>query len=364
MPRLNFSHIFTLLLATATFAHSVKSQNFPASIVNVVQAKTTALAPISWVSGTVVSKNDSKLAAEISGRLIHLVEIGSKVQRGDILAKIDDATLKIQLKENQASIKKAQATLSFLQSELKRKQALAKQNLSSITDLDKTQSERDIAQGDLTVAKSKLSQTQQQLIYSELKAPFNGLVVERLSNLGEYINNGTAIIRLVETSELEASVFMPITSYQFVKPTLDVQAPIAIKSALGDASVKIKALVPVANNRSHLMEARLDLSTLDWPIGLNIKVAIANGSTKNVLAIPRDALILRRDGISIFKVDKNNKAQKIIVNVGIGAGEWVEVIGKVKTGDNIIVRGSERLQPGQTVKIKSNNHELVSSKSN
>jgi len=362
MLRINSTKLFAILLTTASFSNTVMSQNFPASSVNVIQAKTTSLSPVSWVSGTVVSKNDSKLAAEISGRLTQLVEIGSKVQRGDILAKIDDATLQIQLKEHVASVKKAQATLTFLQSELKRKQSLAKQNLSSITDLDKTRSERDIAQGDLSVAESKLAQTQQQLTYSELKAPFNGLVVERLSNLGEYVNNGTAIVRLVQTSDLEASVFMPITSYQFVKPTLDSQTPIAITSALSNANVKIKSLVPVANNRSHLMEARLDLSSLDWPIGLNIKVAIANGSTKNVLAIPRDALILRRDGTSIFKVSKDNKAQQISVTVGVGAGEWVEVIGEVKAGDNIIVRGSERLQPGQAVKIKTNNHELISSK--
>jgi len=364
MLRLNFSYSLILLFTTATFSLSVLSQNFPAPSVNVVQAKTTALAPISWVSGTIVSKNDSKLAAVISGRLVDLVEIGKKVRRGDVLAKIDDKTLQIQLKEDQASVIKAQATLTYLQSELKRKQSLAKQNLSAITELDKTRSERDIAQGDLTVVKSKLAQTQQQLDYSQLKSPFDGLVVERLSNLGEYVNNGTAIIRLVETSELEASVFIPITSYQFVKSTYDARTPIAIKSALGNANVKIKSLVPVANNRSHLMEARLDLSKLDWPIGLNIKVAIANGSTKNVLAVPRDALILRRDGISIFKVGKDNKAQKIAVNVGIGAGEWVEIIGKVNPGDNIVVRGSERLQPGQAVQIKSNNQSLVSSQSN
>lgn len=364
MPRFYFSKTFVLLLTTISFSYSAMSQNFPAASVNVVTAKTKALSPISWVSGSVVSKNDSKIAAEISGRLVSLVAIGRKVQRGDILAKIDDKTLKIQLEQDQANVIKAQATLTYLQSELKRKESLVKQNLSAITDLDKTRSNRDIAQGDLTVVKSKLAQTQQQLDYSELKAPFDGLVVERLRNLGEYVNNGTPIIRLVETSELEASVFMPITSYQFVKQTLDTNTPIAIKSALGNAFVKIKALVPVANNRSHLMESRLDLSTLDWPIGLNIKVAIANGSTKNVLAIPRDALILRRDGISVFKVNKDNKAQKVSVNVGIGAGEWVEVIGNISTGDNVVVRGSERLQSGQIVKIKSNNNALISSQSN
>jgi RND family efflux transporter MFP subunit len=351
-----------LFVTSTSFSFSALSQNFPAASVNVVQAKNTSLAPVSWVSGTVVSRNDSKLAAEIAGRLISIAEIGSQVHRGDIIAQIDDKTLQNQLKEDQASVNNAKAQLAFLQSEYKRKKALAKQNLSAITDLDKTLSERNVAQGDLTVANAKLAQTQQNLTYSQLKAPFDGLIVQRLSNLGEYVNNGTAIIRLVQTTQLEASVFVPVTSYQYIKQNVSAKKPIAIKSAFGNANVNIKALVPVADQRSHLMEARLDLSQLNWPVGLNIKVAIANGTSKKVLAIPRDALILRRDGISIFKVNKDNKTEQISVSVGIGAGEWVEIIGNVTVGDNIIVRGSERLKSGQTVQIKNNNQDLVSSK--
>ena len=366
MARLKIQNKLLLMITTLTLSISAIGENFPAPSVNVISAKITSLAPVSWMSGTVVSKNDAKIAAEISGRLIHIVEIGSQVHAGDILAKIDDKTLQIQFKEDQAKIKKAQAQLTFLQSELKRKQALAKQNLSAITDLDKTLSERDIAQGDLVIAKTQLAQTQQKLTYGQLKAPFDGIVVQRLSNLGEYVTNGTAIIRLVQTNQREASVFIPVTSYQYMQRYLtqasQTKTGIAIKSSFGTTTVPLKTLVPVAGNRSHLIEARLNLAKLDWPIGLNIKVAVANSDNKEVLAIPRDALVLRRNGISIFKVNKDNKAERIAVDVGIGAGEWVEVIGNVSAGDKIIVRGAERVRAGQIVQIKSNNHTLISSK--
>ena len=111
------------------------------------------------------------------------------------------------------------------------------------------------------------------------------------------------------------------------------------------------------------MEVRLDMSDFDWPVGLNIKVAVANGKARRVLSVPRDALVLRREGASVFIVDSKNTAQQVTVQVGMGEGGLVEIIGKVKAGDKVIIRGAERLQPGQAVSIKDNNQQLILDKS-
>ncbi len=352
---------FTFIFLVAFFYSLSNSfaiaQGFPSPSVYVVKAQMKHLSPVFWATGTTVSANDSQLAAEISGRLIQLAELGQQVKQNDIIAKIDDSQLRIQLRENKASVAKAQAQLAYQEAELTRKLALVEQNLSAVTDLDLTRSQRDIAQSDLMVAKAKLAQTKQQLAYTQLKAPFDGIVVQRISNLGEYVTSSSAIIRLVATQNLEASVFAPITAYQYVKN----HQQLAVESPLGKALVPIKALIPVADTRSHLMEIRLDLSLLNWPVGLQIKVAIANGDNKEVLAIPRDALIFRRDGTSIFTVNNENVVAKIPVELGIGVAEWVEAKGKVKVGDLVIVRGSERLRNGQKVQIKTNNQALISS---
>jgi hypothetical protein len=115
------------------------------------------------------------------------------------------------------------------------------------------------------------------------------------------------------------------------------------------------------------MEVRLDMSTFDWPIGLNIKAKVANGPSELSLAVPRDALVLRRDGVSVFRINKNEKgafAEKISVTVGIGMEGLVAVTStfsdrQIDDGDLIVIRGAERLQDGQSVAIKENNHELV-----
>jgi RND family efflux transporter MFP subunit len=354
-----YKSLFVNLLVMALAQKVVLAQNFPPANVNVDSAKMTELSPVVSVSGTVVSQNDSKIAAEISGRLISLSAIGARVMAGDVIARIDDKQLKIELREVQANVLNTKAHLRFLEAEVVRKKQLFKQKLSPETELDKTLSERDIAQGDVIVAQARLDKTKQNLAYTQLKAPFSGIVT-----LGEYVENGIAIIRLVETANSEGSVFAPIVAFQFLKETKQL----AVESPLGSGYAMIKAIVPVANVRSHLMEVRLDMSTFDWPIGLAFKAQVANGPSEMLLAVPRDALVLRRDGASVFRVTKNDEgvtAEKIAVALGAGMGGLVAVTStdsnkSIQAGDLIIIRGAERLKDGQSVAIKNNNHELIS----
>lgn len=359
-PKTSQLFCFIALVLTTTFAHSM---NFPPANVNVVPAKMMDLSPVIWVSGTVVSQNDSKIASEISGRLVSLSTIGALVERGDVIARIDDKQLIIQHREAQANVLKSEAHLRFLEAEVTRKVQLVKQKLSPSTELEKTISERDIAKGDVIVTQAQLDTIEQALDYTTVKAPFSGIVAQRLASLGEFVNDGKAIIRLVETQNSEATIFAPIVAYQFLKNAKQL----VVQSPLGDGKARIKTLVPVANARSHLMEVRLDMSTFDWPIGLNIKAKVANGPSELSLAVPRDALVLRRDGASIFRVNQNEQgaqAEQIAVTVGIGMDELVAVTSTttnnpINTGDLIVIRGAERLQNGQGVAIKANNNELV-----
>jgi RND family efflux transporter MFP subunit len=359
-----YKSLLVNLLVMALVQKTVLAQNFPPANVNVDSAKMTELSPVVSVSGTVVSQNDSKIAAEISGRLISLSAIGARVMAGDVIARIDDKQLKIELREVQANVLNSKAHLRFLEAEVVRKKQLFKQKLSPKTELDKVLSERDIAQGDVTVAQARLDKTKQNLAYTQLKAPFSGIVTQRIANLGEYVENGSAIIRLVETANSEASVFAPIVAFQFLKEAKQL----AVESPLGSGYAIIKAIVPVANVRSHLMEVRLDMSTFDWPIGLAFKAQVANGPSEVLLAVPRDALVLRRDGASVFRVNKSDEgvtAEKIAVALGVGMGGLVAVTStdpnkSIQAGDLIIIRGAERLKDGQSVAIKNNNHELIS----
>ncbi len=338
-------------LTAPTFA-----QQGPAANVNVATIEQTTLSPVAWVSGTVVSRNNSQIAAVVSGRLVSLIALGSKVKKGDVIAQIDDIPFKLQQQEEQANVNNAQAKLTFEQAQLKRKRSLVKQKLIAEQDLEETIANLDIAKANLAAAQARLAQIEQNLTYTKVKAPFDGIIAERLSNQGEYVNNGNAIVRIVETANIEASLFAPLTAYQF----LSHSESLAVKSPLGVGQAPIKTIIPVSDARSHLMEVRLDMSSFDWPIGIDVKAAVATGAKKQVLAAPRDSLVLRRNEMSVFIIDQENKAQQVTVTVGISENELVEIIGDVKAGDKVVIRGAERLRPGQLVNIKQNNQALVS----
>lgn len=343
------------LSSTMLIAHSEARQGFPANV-NVIEVRDTTLSPVAWVTGTVVSRNNSQIAAEVSGRLVMLADLGAHVKKGQIIAKLDPKPLTLQLQEAKANAESAQATAAFQVSEVKRKQALVDKRLIAEQSLEETISAHNRAKANLAAEQAKLEQIQQDLEYTELRAPFEGIVAERLRNQGEFVSNGNAIIRLVETANVEASLFAPLTAYRYLQQSDDL----VIKSPLGESRAPIKSIIPVADTRSHLMEVRLDMSAIDWPIGLDIKAAIANGARKKVTAVPRDALVLRRNATSIFIIDTENKAKQIPVSIGISEGQWVEVQGDVTAGQLVVIRGAERLQPGQSVNIKNNNQALVS----
>ncbi|MBT8062767.1 MAG: hypothetical protein KJO85_08785, partial [Gammaproteobacteria bacterium] len=128
------------------------------ALVRVAVAEQQSLAPVNLVAGTVVSRSDAKLSAEVEGRLVEVADVGTRVTEGDALARIEDTTLRLRQQELRAEVSRAEARLKFLDGEERRFTRLAESNLAAATQLDLTRSDRDVARGDLAVAQSRLAQ--------------------------------------------------------------------------------------------------------------------------------------------------------------------------------------------------------------
>ena len=107
----------------------------------------------------------------------------------------------------------------------------------------------------------------------------------------------------------------------------------------------------VGSENTHQFELRLDIESDRFPVGQTLRVSVPTSVARDVLVVPRDALVLRPEGISVYIVDKDQKAKQVRVTTGIGSGELIEVIGDLGDGDTVIIRGNERLRPGQSVSI-------------
>jgi RND family efflux transporter MFP subunit len=317
------------------------------AIVRVAKVETRPLAPQTIVPGTVVSRNDARLAAEVTGRLIEVADVGTYAKKGDVIARIEDTVIRLRKQELEAEVERARARLQYLESEENRYLQLAKSNLAAANKLEETRSDRDVSRGDLQVALSRLAQVEDQLNRTSILAPFGGIVVERLMTPGERVDIGRDVVRMVDQEHLEVIARAPLEYYSHVRrgQVLEVRTGNVV------ATGTVRTVVAVGSENTHQFELRLDIGSNLFPVGKTLRVSVPISEVRDALVVPRDALVLRPDGISVFIVGADQTAQQVTVNTGIGTGEFIEVSGNLKNGDSVIVRGNERLRAGQPVSI-------------
>lgn len=118
----------------------------------------------------------------------------------------------------------------------------------------------------------------------------------------------------------------------------------------------LRRLVPVGDDRSHLYELRLDFSESSWPAGHLVRVAVPTAAPRRTIVVPRDALVIRRDGNVVYRILSDNTAERVPVSIGVADGSVVEVNSSIKVGDQIVIEGNERLRPGQEVRLLGRGH--------
>ena len=339
--------LMTALFVAVWLAGPAGAQMGGPALVRVATATVKNIAPVTAVPGTVVSRHDARLSAEVEGRLTEVVDVGTRVEAGDAIARIEDTMLRLRHTELKAEVTRAEARLRFLEREEDRFTRLAESNLAAATQLEQTRSDRDVALGDLEVARSRLEQNEDRLDRTAIRAPYDGVVVERLMMPGERVVEGSMVVRLVDPSDLEVIARAPLDYYPYVKPGQVLELTSRERTEQGT----VRTVVAVGDRNTHQFELRLDLEGRLFPIGQTLRVAIPVSETRQVLTVPRDALVLRSQGASVFVIADDNTARQVPVTPGVGQGRDIEVVGEISAGDRVVVRGNERLQPGQDVQI-------------
>ncbi|MBT8112024.1 MAG: efflux RND transporter periplasmic adaptor subunit [Gammaproteobacteria bacterium] len=346
MTIINRSALSTLL--SFVLCATALAQGMPPAVVVVAEAQLQELAPSVDVPGTVVSRFDSRLASELSAKLEWIAEVGTAVRKGDTVARLESLTFELLEMEAQSRVKREEARVSFLQSEKNRLDRLSEKNLSAKSQLDQTIADLAVAESDHAIARAQLGLAKISVYVTKIRAPFDGVVTERLRNIGERLNVADVVIRVVDPESLEVIARAPLNTVNFISEG----AALRLHNDFRHDEATVRTIVPFGNPQSHMFEVRLDVDPDIWTVGESVRLSMPTSDVKKVLTVPRDALVLRREGASVFRVNADMSAEQVNVISGLGDGDNVEVIGQLSPGDRVVIRGAERLNTGMQVTIK------------
>lgn len=288
--------------------------------------------------GTFEPVRQNTIGSDASGKIIRLnVEEGDRVSQGQVIAKIDDEMLQLQL-EN------AEVNIEGQKNDDIRYTNLAKDNAVPGVQVEKTKL-------GLKSAEIQKKQLQKQLRSTNITAPFSGVITKKLVDLGSVIGGGSQIVEITDISSLKLTVSVPERDILKFKLNQDV----SIKADIyGDRSFNGKVTnVSVQADKSHNFKVQITVKNAQQELmaGMYGSVSLVNSKSITALAIPRKALVGSSKNPQVYVI-RNGKAVLTSFNAGTSDGEYIEVISGLSKTDKIVIKGQVNLQNNSNVKTK------------
>ncbi len=324
------------------------------------------LAETAPVFGRLVSRMRGSVAAQTVGAVTEMhVQVGDRVAKGDILAVLDIEKLTSERAAHAATADAvaaravaAEARLERVEQEIARYEKLRRSAAFSRAHLqDKEQeraslrSELDAARAQLVQAKANLALAEMNLARGTVRAPYDGVVTALHTEIGSYRKEGEAVVALVNDRKLEIEADVPAARIAGLKPGAEVAVllPDGTKH-----SARVRAVVPDENamTRTRLVRFTPEFGQTATPLADNAAatVVLPIGAAAPALTVHKDA-ILRQGRQALVFVANDGKADQRRVQLGRASGTRFEVLDGLGEGDLAIVRGNERLRPGQPVLV-------------
>lgn len=267
-----------------------------------------------------------------------LVEEGKIVKEGDVLLKIEDRELRVDVDDTAASFE-------HLKKNFTRNEDLFKRNLINKQDFETQEYQ-------LEQARLKLERAKIRLSYATVRAPFDGVISARETQIGARVGTGTKIFSMVKLDDIVARVFVPGRYL----PVVAVDQPAIVTSEfLPDRSFKgwVKRISPVIDPKSGTFKVTVGVrgeKPHDLPPGLFVGVRVITDTRDNAVLVPKRAVVYEGGERYIFLV-MNDRATKRKLVAGYEDPQNVEATSGIEVGANVIVLGHSGLKDGAAVRI-------------
>jgi membrane fusion protein (multidrug efflux system) len=287
-------------------------------------------------TGVTAAIKDVRFAAEIPGRVEFLgVDLGDKVRKGQILARVDFRTLKAQATQAEARFELAETT---------------HRRLNELGDKLVSRQQLDEAASALTGARAQLAIARDNLSKSVIRSTLRGVVSAKHVEKAEYVGPGTPIVRVVDYSTVLIEAQLPETQIAMIEPGEAVRVEIG---ALGERfEGTVDSVLPAADPVSKTFTARITVENPERRIlvGMSASVSIAARRFEDAVVVPQDVVVEGKGRRTVFVVD-GGMARERQVRLGAIEGERVVVLEGLSPGELLVTVGQRELTDGQAIQI-------------
>lgn len=314
------------------------------------------------VVGRVVALREGGIASRVAAPVQEVrVQVGDVVAAGAPLVQLDTSRLQLAFAHAQASrdaaaaeVEEARQALKLLQQELRRLEGLRRsaafpraQYEDKVAQIEVEQARIAAAEARLAEAEVELRQRAADLADAAITAPYAGVVTARRASPGEYVQVGDTVVELVDVSQLEVEADLPGAW------VAQLWGDVSVTLAEAGVRLRPRAVIPVENPLTRTRAVRLaflDPQPSGLAVGQSVTLVLRAFGEREVVTVPKDAISVARGSYRVFVVD-GDTVQPRTVELGEAMGERFVVRAGLQPGDRVVVRGNERLQPGQKVRI-------------
>ena len=302
------------------------------------------------LDGVVEAINQSTLSAQVSGRIEEVnFDVDDRVNAGEVILRIRDNEYRARLQRNRASLAEANANLKDAQQEFKRVEELIEKKLISKANFDKAKTTLTASEARVAASKALVTESQEQLDNTVIRAPFSGVVVTRHIELGETTYVGQKLMTGYAPEYLRVNINVPQSLISAVRQHRSARV-ILLENNISIATKNL-TIFPYANAENHSFQLRADLHESAQAIfpGMLVKVAFIVGQTQRLM-VPADSLVYRSEVVGLYVIDENAQVSFRQVRAGDLFGEKIEILAGLEANENIAL---DPIQAGIYLKAKT-----------
>lgn len=335
--------------------------------VEVVAVTTADISSTDNVNGLLAANVEVNVVPKVPGKVAQiLVDMGDRVNKGDVLVRLDDAELQAQLKQAQAGLAMAktsgsQANVRYQDAKknLERMQSLFEQGAISEQQLEGAEIQVELADPEVSAAQIKQSEASLQMVQTQLNntvitAPVGGIISARNVEIGEMAGQ-TPVVSIVDIDKVIVEV--NVTEGQVNKLAKGQKVDVEV-AAVSDKlfAGTILSISPAADAQTRLFQVRIEISNKDHKLkpGMFAQVKLSTEKKFGVVVISKEAIIERDKEKIVFVVQNNVAIQKEVIT-GISDDNKVEVLSGLSSGEQLVIKGQHKLQNNAPVNVAGGN---------